>query len=74
MVDDKVTMTVTMQGDITAVDISKKPDNMLQDDYDLKCLEGTWALVSFVAKEIATEKQDPKDMVDKIAYLAKAVL
>lgn len=73
-IDEKVTLTVTVEGALAQVERSEKPQFMLDGEYDMSTLFGTCSLMAQFAKELATTNQAPAELIDKMAKLAKTLL
>ena len=73
-IDNKVTLTVTVEDSIANVERTDKPQFMLDSDYDLNTLFGTCSLMAHFAKLLTTTAQKPEQLIDKMASLAKSLL
>jgi len=73
-VNEKITLSVDVEGTIAKVSRSDKPQFMLNGEYDMNTMFGACALLAHFAKELASDFQSPEQMIDSMAGLARTLL
>ena len=73
-IDERVTISVTVNGQEVQIDRSEKPQFMVDGDYEMSQLFGACSLMAHMAKALTTISQKPEDTIDKMAQFAKRLL
>ena len=73
-INEKVVLTVEVEGGVAKVSRSPKGKFMLDADYDMSTMFGVSMMLQYFSKILASENQKPEQIVDSIAEYTKRMM